>query len=58
MDKDVYGFIGVWKLLSDISLGNVVLWVYNWYYIQVELCDLVDYYSAGVNWYLDQIDYL
>ena len=47
---------GVWDILSDISLDDVVLSVYYWYYLQMRLCDLAYYLSAGMDWYLDQIE--
>ena len=58
MDEDGCGSNGVWNIRSDILLGDAVLSVYYWDYLQVILCDVVNYYSAGMDSSLDQIDYL
>ena len=50
------GSSGVWKILSDIPLYDVVLSVYFWDFLQVELCAVVYYCSTGVDWSLDQIE--
>ena len=49
MDEDGSGSSVVWKICSDISLDDVVLSVYYWYYLQVELCSVTYYFSAGVD---------
>ena len=49
MDKYGCGSSGVWKICSAISLEYVVLSVYYWYYLQVELCSVTYYFSAGVD---------
>ena len=58
MDKDGYGSSGVWNICSDISLDDVVLSVYYWYYLQVGLCNQAKCFSADMDWYLDQTDNL
>ena len=52
MDKDGCGSSGVWNIHSDMSLDNVVISVYYWDYLQVGLCYVAYYLSAGVDWYL------
>ena len=56
MDKDVCGSRGVYNILPDISLDNMFLSVYNWYYLQVVLSYVEDCCSAGLDWYLDQTE--
>ena len=56
MDEDGCGSSGVWNIRSDNSLDDVVLSVYFWDYLQVELCNWAKCCSAGMDWYLDQID--
>ena len=58
MDKDGCGSSGVWNICSDISLVDVVLSVYYWDYLQVVLCNRGQFYYAGMDWYLDQIENL
>ena len=58
MDEDGCGSSGVWKFCSDISLDYVVLSVYNWDYLQVGLCNWAKCCSAGIDWYLEQIENL
>ena len=55
MDEDGCGYSGVWNIHSEISLYNGVLSVYYWDFLQVGLCDVVYYFSADVDWFLDQI---
>ena len=56
MDEDGYGSSGVWNIWSDISLDDVVISVYYWDYLQVGLFAVSDYFSTGVNCYLDQFE--
>ena len=56
MEKDGCGSSVVWNFCLDISLENVVLSVYYWYYLQVGLCDVTYYVSADVYYSLDQIN--
>ena len=58
MDEDVCGSSRVWNIHSDISLDNVILSVYYWDYLQVGLCNQAYCCSAGMDWFLDQIDNL
>ena len=58
MDDDGCGSNGVWNIISDISLDDVVLSVYYWYYLQVGLRDVAYYLSADVDCYLDQVENL
>ena len=58
MDKDGCGSSGVWNICSDNSLDDVVLSVYNWYYLQVGLCNKAKFCSADMDWSLDQIENL
>ena len=44
------------EYLPDISLDNVVLLVNQWNYLQVGLCSVDDWISAGVACSLDQIE--
>ena len=55
MEEDGCGSIGVWSIISDISLDDVVLSVYYWDYLQVGLCDMENYCSASTDWSLYQI---
>ena len=48
MDEDGRGISGVWNICSDISIDNVVLPVYYWDYLQVELCNRAKCCSAGM----------
>ena len=52
MDRDGCGSSGVWNTHSDISLDDVVLSVYYWDSLQVGLCDMTYYRSAGMDWSL------
>ena len=56
MDNDGCGSSGVWNIHSDIPLEYVVLSVYYWDLLQVGLRAAEYYCSAGVDWYLDQIE--
>ena len=38
MDDDGCGSSVVWNIQLEISLGDVVIYVYYWYYLQVVLC--------------------
>ena len=58
MDKDGWGSSGVWNILSDISLDDVVLSVYQWDYLQVGLCNREKCCSADMDWSLYQIENL
>ena len=58
MDEDGYGSSRLWHISSDISLDDVVLSVYYWDFLQVVLCDLANYCSAGMDWSLEQIENL
>ena len=58
MDKDGCGSSVVWNIRSDISLDDLVLSVYAWYYLQVGLCNWTYFGSAGMDFSLDQIDNL
>ena len=58
MDEDGCGSSGVRNIRSDISLDNVVLSVYYWYYLQVRLCNCAKYCSADMDWSLNQIETL
>ena len=40
MDEDGCDSSGIWKIHSEISLDDVVLSVYYWYYLQVGLYDV------------------
>ena len=55
MADDEFGSSGVWNIRSDISLDDVVLLVYYWDCLQVGLCNVVYYCSAGMDWSLGQI---
>ena len=46
----------VWNIFSDISLDDLVLSVCYWYYLQVVLCVVEYYCSAGLDLYLDQLE--
>ena len=56
MDEGGCGYSGLWNILSDISLDGVVLSFYDWDYLQVVLCAVEYYCSAGVDCSLDQIE--
>ena len=56
MDKDVYVFSVVRNIFSDVSLDTVFLSFYYMDYLQVLLFAVVYYFSAGVDWSLDQIE--
>ena len=58
MDKDGCGSCGVWNTFSYISLDDMFLSVYYWDYLQVGLCAVVYYCSAGLGWSLEKIDNL
>ena len=59
----IYGRIWMWFQWSIEHFLRHFNWrcgfsVYYWYSLQVGLCDVAYYCSAGVDWYLDQIDYI
>ena len=56
MGEDGYGYSGVWNICSSNSLVDVVILVYYWDYLQLVSCALLYYLSAGVDWYLEQIE--
>ena len=56
MGEDGCGSSGLWNIFSEISLDGVVLSFYYWDFLQVGLWDVAYYFSAGVDWYLDQIE--
>ena len=56
MDKDGCGSSGVWNILSDISLDDVVLSVLNWDYLQVGLCNQAKCCSTDMDCSSDQIE--
>ena len=58
MDEDGCGSSGVWNIRSEISLDDVFLSVYYWYYLQRGLCNWDQFCSVGMDWYLDQIENL
>ena len=58
MDEDGCGSSGVWNILSDILLDDVVLSVYYSDYFQVGLYNRVKCCSADMDWSLDQIENL
>ena len=58
MDQDGCGSSGVWNIRSDITFEFVVLSVYYCDYLQVGLYAVAYYFSDGVDWSLDQIEYL
>ena len=58
MDEDGCGSSGVWNILPDVSIDDVVLSVYNWDYFQVGLCDVLVCCYDGVDLSFDQIDYI
>ena len=58
MDEYGCGASGVWNILSDISLDDVVLSVYYWDYLQFGLFNQAKCCSADMNWSLDQIENL
>ena len=58
MEEDICGSIGVYNIRSYISLDDVCLSFYYWDYLQVGLCDLENYFYAGMDWYLNQIENL
>ena len=55
-----YGCVSsvVWNSCADLSLDNSDPSVYYWYYLQVGLFDLANYYSAGMDWSLGLIYHL
>ena len=55
MDEDGCGSGGLWDILPNISVDNVVLSVSYWYCLQVMLCDLMYCCSFGVYWSLFQV---
>ena len=46
------------EICSDISLGDAVISVYYWNYLQVGLFDLANYFLADMDWSLEQIENL
>ena len=56
MDEDWYGSGGVLNISPEFTFGDVVISVYQCGYLQVELCDVDDCFSVGVEWNLDQIE--
>ena len=55
MKERGYGSIREWNICPEISLDNAILSVYYCDYLQLRLCDVIDYSSASVDWHLDQI---
>ena len=58
MDKDGCSSSGIWNIRSDNSLDDVIISIYNWDYLQVGLCNRAKFYSADMDWSLDQIENL
>ena len=58
MDEDGFGSSGIWNIHSDNLLDDVVLSVYNWDYLQVELRNRTKCCSADMDRSLDQIENL
>ena len=58
MDEDGCGSSGVWNIHSDISLDDVVISFYYWYYLQVGSCNRAKCCSADMDSSLYQIENL
>ena len=50
MDEGGCGSSGVYLIFPETALENMVLSVSYWGYLQLGLCDVVNYCSNGVYW--------
>ena len=55
MDKEGFGFGIVWNIFGYVSLGNVVISIYHWDFLQVVLCAVQYCSSSSVYLSFDQV---